>query len=147
MAGQRHRDFSRTHTVGRMLRISDELLRRLRRRAADEGRTLQDVTNEALRRGLEVRRPTADYRLALRGWEARLRSTVDLTDRGSLLDAMEDATEVRALDDLERILDAPGLHLLSETRRRRAGRGADVFSETRSLSSPAHRPAVPGPSR
>ena len=93
MAGHRHLEFSRTDAMGRTtLRIDDELLRRLRRRAADEGRTLQDVTNEALRRGLEVRRPTADYRLELRGWEARLRSGVDLTDRGTLLDAMEDPT-------------------------------------------------------
>lgn len=72
------------------LRIDDELLRRLRRRAADEGRTLQDVTNEALRRGLEARPGSEDYRLELEGWKTRLRSGVDLTDRRSLMDAMED---------------------------------------------------------
>lgn len=72
------------------LRIADELLRRLRQRAAGEGRTLQDVTNEALRRGLEKRGRPSDYRLELDGWEAELRRGVDLTDRGSLLDAMED---------------------------------------------------------
>lgn len=71
------------------LRIDDELLRRLRRRAADEGRTLQDVTNEALRRGLAERPAPADYRLELQGWEARLRPGLDLADHGSLLDAME----------------------------------------------------------
>lgn len=74
------------------LRIDDELLRRLRRRAADEDRTLQDVTNEALRRGLEDRPMASEYRLELQGWEARLRPGVDLTDRRSLLDVMEDRT-------------------------------------------------------
>lgn len=72
------------------LRIDDELLRRLRRRAADEDRTLQDVTNEALRRGLEPRPSPSDYRLELEGWEARLRPGVDLTDRDALTDVMED---------------------------------------------------------
>lgn len=72
------------------LRIDDELLRRLRHRAADEDRTLQDVTNEALRRGLEPRPFPSDYRLELEGWEARLRPGVDLTDRNSLMDVMED---------------------------------------------------------
>lgn len=51
------------------LRIDDELLRRLRRRAAEEDRPA-----------------ASDYRLELEGWEA----------------------------DLERILDSPGLHLLSD---------------------------------
>lgn len=74
------------------LRIDDELLRRLRRRAADEDRTLQDVTNEALRRGLAGRPSATDYRLELEGWGARTRPGVELTDRGSLLDAMEDRT-------------------------------------------------------
>ena len=72
------------------LRIDDELLRRLRRRAADEDRTLQDVTNEALRRGLEARPSSSDYRLELEGWKARLRPGVDLTDRTALMDVMED---------------------------------------------------------
>lgn len=57
------------------LRIDDELLRRLRGRAADEGRSLQDVTNETLRRGLEARPSPSDYRLELDGWEARLRES------------------------------------------------------------------------
>lgn len=71
------------------LRIDDELLRRLRRRAADEGRTLQDVTNEVLRRGLEEGGRASDYRLELEGWEAGLRPGIDLTDRESLWDAMD----------------------------------------------------------
>lgn len=66
------------------LRIDYELLRRLRRRAGDEDRTLQDVTNEALRRELEARPSPSDYRLALEGWEARLRTGVELTDRNAL---------------------------------------------------------------
>lgn len=71
------------------LRIDDELLRRLRQRAADEGRTLQDVTNEILRRGLDEGSRPSDYRLELEGWEAELRPGIDLTDRESLWDAMD----------------------------------------------------------
>lgn len=91
MRSEHRDDLCRAPTMGRTtLRIDDELLRRLRRRAADEGRTLQDITNEALRRGLEERRGTDDFRLELEGWEARLRRDVDLTDRRSLLDTMEE---------------------------------------------------------
>lgn len=72
------------------LRIDDELLRRLRERAAREGRTLQDVTNEAVRRGLEEADAPSEYRLELEGWEARVRPGVDLSDRSSLLEAMEE---------------------------------------------------------
>lgn len=71
------------------LRIDDELLRRLRQRAADESRTLQDVTNEVLRHGLEEGGRPSDYRLDLEGWEAELRPGIDLTDRESLWDAMD----------------------------------------------------------
>lgn len=74
------------------LRIDDTLLRRLRQRAAREGRTLQDVTNEALRRGLEPDDATSDYRLELEGWDGRLRPGIDPSDRNALLDAMEERT-------------------------------------------------------
>lgn len=71
------------------LRIDDELLRRLRQRAADEGRTLQDVTNEVLRRGLDEGDRPSDYRLELETWETELRPGIDLTDRESLWDVMD----------------------------------------------------------
>lgn len=71
------------------LRIDDDLLRRLRRRAAAEGRTLQDVTNDALRIGLADETERASYRLRLETWEARERPGVDLTDRDALYDLME----------------------------------------------------------
>lgn len=74
------------------LRIDDALLRRLRQRAAREGRTLQDVTNEALRRGLEPDESASDYRLELQGWDGRLRPGVDPSDRDSMLDAMDERT-------------------------------------------------------
>lgn len=74
------------------LRIDDALLRRLRQRAAREGRTLQDVTNEALRRGLEPDDSASDYRLELEGWDGRLRPGVDPNGRDSLLDAMDERT-------------------------------------------------------
>lgn len=72
------------------LRIDDELLRRLKERAAREGRTLQDVTNEVLRHGLRrVERPADDFSLRLEGWEAEPRPGVDLRDRDALLELME----------------------------------------------------------
>lgn len=68
--------------------LDEDLLRRLKERAAREGRTLQAVTNDLLRRGLAGGgRP--DYRLELRTWKGELRPGVDLFDRDSLFDAME----------------------------------------------------------
>ncbi len=68
--------------------IDATLLRELQIRAARDGRTVQDVANEALRRGLrELGRPA--YRLRLKGWSGRLRPGVDLTDRDRLLDLLD----------------------------------------------------------
>jgi hypothetical protein len=67
--------------------IDDGVFRQLRKRAAAEGKTLQEVANQALRAGL--RAPASDYRLQLDGWQARLMPGVDLTDRDALLDLME----------------------------------------------------------
>ncbi len=68
--------------------IDPTLLREMKTRAAREGRTVQDVANEALRRGLKgPGRPA--YRLRLKGWAGRLRPGVDLTDRDRLLDLLD----------------------------------------------------------
>jgi plasmid stability protein len=71
------------------LKLDEDLLRRLKERAAREGRTLQSLANDLLRRGL-VESPRREYRLELRTWPGKLRPGVDLFDRDSLFDAMED---------------------------------------------------------
>ncbi len=70
------------------LKLDDDLLRRLKQRAAKEGRTLQSTVNDLLRQAL-ARVRTADYTLELRGWDAELQPGVDLLDRDKLFDLME----------------------------------------------------------
>lgn len=69
------------------LKIEDRLLRRLKQKAAAEGRTLQDLANELLRRGLATADRTP-YSLVLKGWEAELQPGVDIRDRDALFDLM-----------------------------------------------------------
>lgn len=70
------------------LKIDDSVLRQLKQRAAAEGRTLQDVANQLLRRALaaQEREP---YALEIRGWEADVQPGVDLLDRDKLFDVMD----------------------------------------------------------
>lgn len=68
--------------------LEPAVLAALKRRAADQGRSVQELANELLRRGLEARPPRAGYRLELRGWEAELQPGVDLTDREKLFDLL-----------------------------------------------------------
>lgn len=68
--------------------IEPRVLRALERRAADEGRTLQDVANELLKRGLH-RADAAPFTLQLEGWTAEVRPGVDLTDRDALFDLVD----------------------------------------------------------
>ena len=68
------------------LAIEDRLLRRLKEKAAREGRTLQEVANELLRRGLDMRPQRLDYRLELEGWDAAALPGVDVLDRDKLFD-------------------------------------------------------------
>lgn len=67
--------------------IDDELFRALKRRAAEEGRTLSAVTQEALRRGLERPKPQR-VRVKLPVFSMG-RPTVDVADRDQLLDIMD----------------------------------------------------------
>jgi plasmid stability protein len=67
--------------------IDDRLLRQLKQKAAAEGRTLQDVANELLRRGLSTPRASG-FSLNLRGWAAQQLPGVDITDRDTLFDLM-----------------------------------------------------------
>ncbi|PYQ28126.1 MAG: DUF2191 domain-containing protein [Acidobacteria bacterium] len=70
------------------LAIDDEVLRRMKEKAAREGRTLQDTANELLKQALMMQRPRKRKKLTLRGWKAALRSGVDLLDRDKLFDLM-----------------------------------------------------------
>lgn len=70
------------------LAVDEVLLRRLKEKAASEGRTLQDVANELLRQAL-ARAPRRSYRLKMKGWRAEQRPGVDLADRDALFDLMD----------------------------------------------------------
>jgi plasmid stability protein len=71
------------------LKIDESVLRRLKQRAAAEGRSMQDLANQLLRRALaDQSRPR--YRLALTGWEAVEQPGVDLLDRDKLFGLMGD---------------------------------------------------------
>lgn len=72
------------------LKLDDVVLRQLKQRAAAEGRTLQDVTNDLLRRALATdERERGRYVLKLRGWKAAEQPGVDLLDRDTLFDVMD----------------------------------------------------------
>jgi plasmid stability protein len=69
------------------LKLDDAVLRRLKQQAAAEGRTLQDLANQLLRRGLATT-AHAPYTLALTGWDAQQQPGVDILDRDALFDVM-----------------------------------------------------------
>ncbi len=66
----------------------DDLQRRLKQKAAAEGRTFQEVVNELLRQGLGRKERRREYHLRLEGWEADLQPGIDILDRDKLLDLM-----------------------------------------------------------
>ncbi len=67
--------------------IEDRLLRELKKRAAEEGRTLQAVANDLLRQAFTM--PVREkYRLRLHSWEADEQPGVDILDRDKLFDLM-----------------------------------------------------------
>ncbi len=68
--------------------IEDALLREMKKKAAAEGRTLQDVANDLLRQALRAR-SMERYSLQLQGWEAKEQPGVDLLDRDKLFDLMD----------------------------------------------------------
>lgn len=68
--------------------IDDALLRELKKKAAAQGRTLQAVVNEHLKRAAAA--PSGSrYRLRLAGWRAELKPGVDLFDRDTLSDVLD----------------------------------------------------------
>jgi len=76
------------HMKRTTLTIDNQLLLELKKKAAEEGRTLQAVTNDLLRRALRVS-PREPYQLRLRGWKAVELPGVDLLDRDALFDLMD----------------------------------------------------------
>ena len=71
------------------LDISDELLRRAKKRATDEGTALRRVVEAALQIYLGTKARGRPYRLRWNTENGRLLPGVRLDDRDSLLDLME----------------------------------------------------------
>ena len=71
------------------IEISDELFRRAKKRAADEGTTLREVVDLALRSYLSRRAKRTGYRLQWRTESGRLLPGVNLDDRDALFDLMD----------------------------------------------------------
>jgi plasmid stability protein len=70
------------------LAIDEDLLKRIKAKAAHEGKTLQGVANDLLRQALAPQK-TKSKPLVLRGWKAVERPGVDLLDRDNLFDLMD----------------------------------------------------------
>jgi hypothetical protein len=68
--------------------IEDALFRTLKKKAANEGRTLQDVVNDLLRQALNARNGKK-FRLNWKPLNGRLRPGVDICDRQKLFDLMD----------------------------------------------------------
>ena len=71
------------------LAIDDDLLKRIKEKAAREGRTLQETANDLLKQALTPQRSRTRIKLTLRGWKAKTRVGVDLLDRDKLFDLMD----------------------------------------------------------
>ena len=71
------------------IRIDDDLLRRMKEKAARERRTLQELANQLLRQALAFRDKPTDYQLRIEGWKADLQPGVDILDRRTLFDVMD----------------------------------------------------------
>jgi Arc/MetJ family transcription regulator len=69
--------------------LSDDLLRKAKKRAADEGVPLRSLVEEALRRHLGGGRRSEGYRLEWSTARGRLQPGVDLNDRDALFDLMD----------------------------------------------------------
>lgn len=69
--------------------LNDDLLRRAKRRAAEEGVTLRQVVEAALRKHLCDTRARTGYQLKWRTERGRVQPGVRLEDRDALFDLME----------------------------------------------------------
>lgn len=68
--------------------MDEDLLREIKRRAAEQGLTMQALSNRMLRQSL-LPVQKEEYRLKLRTWDGRLQPGIDLLDRDSLFDAID----------------------------------------------------------
>ena len=71
------------------IRLDDDLLRRMKEKAAREQRPLQEIANRLLRQALAFRDKPTDYKLRIEGWKADLQPGVDILDRRTLFDVMD----------------------------------------------------------
>ena len=69
------------------LNIPDEIMRQLKKKAADTGRTLSEVVAEAIRKGLESKAPKKKFK-GLPSFSLG-RAKVNIADRDQLYRAME----------------------------------------------------------
>jgi len=72
------------------LGLDEDLLRQLKKRAAEKGSTLQAVANELLRQSLARPSRGDRFELRLQGWAAEARPGVDILDRDALYDLMDE---------------------------------------------------------
>jgi len=70
------------------LALDDDLLQKLRMRAAREGRSMQAVANDLIRHSIALEDRPRAYHLDLKGWRRRP-VRVDLLDRNALFDMMD----------------------------------------------------------
>ena len=69
--------------------IDDDLFRELKKRAAEQRRTLSEVTQDALRRGLHERKPTRPPKPAKLPSFAMGKPAVNLADRDQLYQILD----------------------------------------------------------
>ena len=69
------------------LALDDDLLRALKEKAAQQGVTLQALTNDLLRQSL-ARRESSTFHLQLEGWAAQQQPGVDILDRDKMFELM-----------------------------------------------------------
>jgi plasmid stability protein len=70
------------------LTIEDDLFRRLKALAANQGKSMTALVNDLLRQALAVGPQRSTYKLDLEGWDAETQPGVDILDRDKLFDHM-----------------------------------------------------------
>ena len=68
------------------LSLDEDLLKRLRRDAAERGMTLSEFVSDVLHQAIDRGVHRGRFRLRLQGWQAELRPGVDILDRDRLFD-------------------------------------------------------------
>lgn len=80
------------------IRIDDDLYREVKTRAAQSGRTVAAVLEDAVRLGLSPAKQRTGRRYAVRATgKGGLRRGVDLSSNASVVDAMDEGTSIDAL--------------------------------------------------